>query len=711
MMVRGIAAGGLILLLALPAPAVSGTVASATGDPLPYTFVGLLSPAFELIGQAVTDASGAFDIPADISEGRLVVQPPARASVADLETYDHQPRIYEWDGTATVSIRLPEAICLVLEAYDPQGRLMRWQDFEYHGQFGGVFAYATNLGDEMAPCVCWPVHDAQSRASGSARETGLPALVVEPGRAFAAQVLFWEVPGYGKMLLRADSAGEGLRGHRAGEAVVVRLNLELARTAVHDLERRYPAFPPFSALDIEQLKQRLQRTEGLESPAEAAGAADAILAEALALRDRLELARARADIPAVRQGSIAFEVRDAAGASLPGCSIHVKQLSHAFLFGVFEGSPFNAPAFQTAREAGFNLATVLPAWGWTDTQADPSWRKTADVLGLPGLRRQGYQIKAHGVCWMQDYGILPERVRTMSPEEIVPAAIEQERALLAEWGDSIGIWEVVNEPATTNAVGLSREAMVELTKASAAAIKELTPGRSLINSPHEVDYGRKYLFFGLDNRPANDYNRTYSAFLKQAQQAGALDQVDIIGLQFYPGYRFNESLGGYQGPGHPPGWLVDTLERYAAFGKPVHITEFSVPSQYGDDWYAGFWREPSTPATQADYLEAVFTIAFGTPGVDSITYWDITDAKPSVLSGGLISAGGAPKPAFDRARDLIQEWTTDETVVSGADGSARLPAFAGAYEAEVTMPDGTTLRQTFEVAAGRTETITIEAGP
>ena len=133
-------------------------------------------------------------------------------------------------------------------------------------------------------------------------------------------------------------------------------------------------------------------------------------------------------------------------------------------------------------------------------------------------------------------------------------------------------------------------------------------------------------------------------------------QRDVVGLQYYPGFHFNESFGGLQGPATTPSWLVDTFARYAALKRPIHITEFSVPSSYQSDWTSGYWREPWTEQTQADYAEMVFTLAYADPNVHSITWWDVMDKKSSVTTGGLCDANGAPKPALARLKKLIADW-------------------------------------------------------
>ncbi|MBM3289477.1 MAG: hypothetical protein FJY92_04930 [Candidatus Hydrogenedentes bacterium] len=581
-----------------------------------------------MVGQASTATDGAFTISIDkpLTKGYVLVQPAATQSVGGIETYTVAPRIYAYHGETDLDIRLPAAACIVLRGYDAQGRLMRWEDFRKRGTIGDQFMYATDANDCTLEATCWPVFDDEARALGQPREKGLPALIVAPGAACVPQALFWETRGYGKLHLRADNAGAGF-APTSDRPVVVELNVELARTAVHDLARRFPG-------DARDATDALDRAMNLAGPVERAAAADAVLVDALRLRDRRELERARAAI-----------------ASRPRRT--------DFSFGVFEGSPYNAHAFQTARDAGFDLATVLLGWNWTDAHGGAVDKAAIEqTFGIERLRKQGYALKAHGVVWLQDYGILPDRARAMAPGALRDALLQQEKALLDAYGDAFSVWEAMNEPNVTNIANAPRDIVADLLAKSAQQVSAREKLTALVNSAHEGDYGRRFAVYTLDNKPAHDWSRTYLAYLNGADAQRAVAQLDAVGLQYYPGFHFNESFGGLQGPATTPSWLIDTIDRYAALKKAIHITEFSVPSTYQPGWTSGYWREPWTEQTQADYAEAVFTLAYADERVHSITWWDITDTKSSVTTGGLCDANGGPKPVLERLEGLIAAWNS-----------------------------------------------------
>jgi len=694
------------------AEGLSGVLHDTQNQAVTAAFLALMSPTFDQIKQtAFTGKDGAFEFSRAEAGDHVVVQPPTQRNRQGINAFRLQPRVYRLGPEATVTLRLPPAGCFVLDGYDNAGKLMRVEDYLRAGSFGSVFCYVTDLEDQMKPAVSWWVHNEDSGFKKT-RENGLPALAIEPGDdTYAVHVLFWEVPGYGKLMLRADNAGAGFRVGQAGECVVLELNVELARTAVADLGRRREALPERAGPEIDAIQTRLEEALSVADKPLRAAAANGVLAAALKLRDDLEYEAANAAIPRVRRGKVAIRVVGANGAALPGCGVQIRQRSHDFLFGIFEGSPYNAKAHTKAREAGFEMATVLLGWNWTEP-ANDDWDPIDEVFGVSALKALGFKVKAHGVIYLQGYGITPERAMAMDKAEVPAAILEHQRALLqSPLGKPIDLWEVINEAGVTNILGLPRADVIALTRQAASTIKQETGKPTLINSAHEIDFGRKYLAFSTDNVPLGDYALTYSDFLRQAADAGALEAIDTIGLQVYPGTHLSEVFGGIEGPAFTPAWLLDTIERYAArFDKPVHITEFSLPSSYGADWKCGYWRAPWNESVQAECADYVYTLAFGNPHVHSVTWWDFAADKPAVVTGSLVDKRYEPKPVLERLTQRFREWTTEASAETDPAGAATIEGYAGEYELTLTSPDGARVTRTFHISERETTALTVEVG-
>jgi len=682
--VKAVALSACAMLLALAAPAaVTGTLSAEDGTPIVSAYTALLGPGFTLAGDAVTDAAGGFSIDADIADGFLLVQPPTAETDHGVRAFSYQPRLYQYAGETELELKLPQAVNLVLEAFDAEGNEMLWQDFEALGTHGGQFVYATNLHDQMVEATVWPVHgEGITGAASGPRETGVPAILVEPGQLACINVLFWPTLDYGKLLLRDTNSAQGYTLDEAGATLRINLNEALAESAVRAMEERLSLYPE-GAERIAALRERLDAIEG-DDPSARASAADPILSEALRLRDELELQRARAAIPAVRTGRLAVRLENAEDPTAYTVTVSLERGD--FLFGAYEGSPYNGDAWTAARELGFDYATVLPAWNWT-RNPKLSFGAIDRTFGLSALQELGYWVKAHGVVWMQDYGILPEEAKAMSREDLVTEATEHQEALLEALDEYVEIWEVINEPATTNVVNLPRQFMMAMMSEAASNIREAGKP-SLINNPHEFSYGSKYFLHGLDDEPVNPYPTTYSEYLSLAEDDGLLDEIDIVGLQFYPGFHLNADFGNQEGPAFTPSHLLDTLNRYTKFGKSIHITELSLPSSYGEGWNAGYWKRPWDEATQAEYAEAVYTLAFAHPQVHSVTWWDISDAKPSVITGALLTTDGQPKPVAETIQDLMDGWRTNESKPVGEDGVVEFRPYGGRYTVTVAGPDG-----------------------
>ncbi len=692
----------------------AGTIRGKGGPPLANVYLGLMDAGFAPLATATTGTDGAFRLKSDADAAYLVVQPPADLDIeGKAKGFHWQPRLFQLDTPhEDIAIVLPPAFNMVIEAYDANGKLMRWRDFEALGKYGGQSFYMTRGAGMSDETVIWPAFGPLVGSDGGAREDGLPNLICNPQNGTTRySPMFWEVPGYGKLML--DGLAPLLNNHvnpddplEQSGGWCIRLNYDLARGVHSRLRTMIPEGHPASA-QLAELNNALRALEAMNDRVEQAKAADLLLAKSLRLQDDLAYDNALTAIPKTRMGTVALSLTLPEGADPSAYTVHLEQVRRPYSFGVYEGSPYNAAAWETARSAGFDLATVLLGWDWTKNPAARK-RDIDRVFGISALDKLGYTIKAHGAVWLQGYGILPAEAMTMPHDALQDRMLAQQRGLLETFGDPIDLWEAMNEPAATNVVGMERTQVMTMLDAAAKNIQELDPSPTLVNSPHELSYGGKYFLHKLDGTPADDYPLTYTEFLNRAEDAGALDDIDIIGLQLYPGFHLNDDFGNVQGPAMTPAAIGDLLNVYARYKKPIHITEFSVPSEYADGATNGWWREPWNEEIQAEYAARVYTIAFANPWVQSIGWWDITDEKPSVRHGGLLRADGSPKPVFTRLKDLIASWTTNETVTPDANGETSIRAFGGDLRLTVRDASGVVAEEEFDLWPGWTRRVEID---
>lgn len=689
----------------------AGVVRGQDGPPLAGVYLGLMAADFSPLASETTSAQGTFSLDSGAgSAAYLFVQPPADTTDDPaIRGFHWQPRIFVLDAPQSdLEISLPPAFTLAIQAYSADGTLMRWHDFEALGKYGGQFLYATQRDTNAAqPATIWPVFGPLAGKDGGPREEGLPALVFAPDTPVdVIQPMFWPVPGYGKLLLEAALPDASQATRLQGGAATLLLNLALARTELRKLEA-YRGVSTEGDAAIALFGDEFRAAEALPNPKAQAAAADVVLAKMLRLRDDLAFEAAQATIPQVRKGTVEVALHLPEDADATDYTIHLEQTRRDFLFGVYEGSPYNATAWKIAREAGFDMATVLLGWDWTKNPARRA-RDIDAVYGLSALEKLGYTIKAHGAVWLQGYGILPAEAMGMPHDELAQRALAQQQALLRTFGDTIDIWEAMNEPAATNTVGMPRAQVMALMQAAAINIAEADPSPTLVNSPHELSYGAKNFLHKIDGTPADGYPLTYTDFLLRADAAGALANIDTIGIQIYPGFHLNADFENLQGPAMTPADIAELLARYARFNRPIHITEFSVPSAYAEGATNGWWREPWNEAVQAEYTARVYTLLFANPRVQSMGWWDISDAKPAVRHGGLLHADDSPKPVFEALTALLASWRTDETLTPDADGQMETQAFGGELMVTVTGPTGVIAETSFDLWPGWTRKVEID---
>ncbi len=136
------------------------------------------------------------------------------------------------------------------------------------------------------------------------------------------------------------------------------------------------------------------------------------------------------------------------------------------------------------------------------------------------------------------------------------ACTDYVRTSVAKYRDRIHAWDVVNELHSKNELELSKDQLLELTGAALQAAREADPTCfRLINNccpwceylAREVPLGKQSIY---------DY-------LTMVRGAGI--DYEAIGLQYY--YYGRDLLE-----------IERSLETFADFGKPIHITELGTPS-------------------------------------------------------------------------------------------------------------------------------------
>jgi endo-1,4-beta-xylanase len=324
-----------------------------------------------------------------------------------------------------------------------------------------------------------------------------------------------------------------------------------------------------------------------------------------------------------------------------------------FLFGCAAFGYARSEEYRQQYNAVFNYGTVPFYRNEVErTEGSPNYSRADAILektaGTPLL------LKGHPLLWFKRQN-MPQFLLTKSWAEVKASSREYALKTVGRYRSRIHAWDVINEAHDwANEFHYDPQQMVEITgmMSQAARLADPTAFRVVNNCCLWAEYAATRM---TNNKPLERPSKTPLEYLRAVRDAKV--DYDAIGLQIYcPGRDMLE--------------IERHVQRFAALGKPLHITELGIPSTndqrtlstyeqrgrtipYPIDavWHGGEWSEQ----IQADWLEQFYTICYGMPQVEAITWWDYTD--PGYMpNGGLLTRELRPKPAYQRLQKLIGSW-------------------------------------------------------
>ena len=353
---------------------------------------------------------------------------------------------------------------------------------------------------------------------------------------------------------------------------------------------------------------------------------------------------ANARIDEFRKAPLTVRVTDPAGDPVAGAEVTVRQKRHAWRFGTFVGDTLlaNSEDGRRYREAVLRrhnfltLPAYLADWGWRDPAARRRYLELADWAQVNGLGARGHLLVYPGwAVTPPGWFPLPKPELRAKLEAHIPAAARTFRRR------GVTEWDVTNE------LRYNRDFMEELGGMGVAAdwfkrAREVLPDGVLYVNETQI----------LPNGGNNEAEiETYLKDIRTLLDAGA--PVGGIGLQ---GHFRSEFTGGPQ--------LLAVLDRFAAFGLPITITEFDMDN---DDKRA-----------QADYLRDFYTALFSHPNAAGIVMWQFWESDMWQPRGHHFTKDWRPTPLSKAYDDLVLgEWWTDEADETDAAGGAAFRPFKG----------------------------------
>ena len=296
-------------------------------------------------------------------------------------------------------------------------------------------------------------------------------------------------------------------------------------------------------------------------------------------------------------------------------------------------------------EEAFNYATIPFHWQSFEPAPGAERWHTVDAM-LAWLQPRGIVVKGHPLVWFCE-SCHPRWAYRESADAVCDLALQRVRRVVNRCRGRVAFWDVINEANDAdhaNIFGFGRSKLAEITAAASRTVKDAddSAGRVVNVCSPFGEYAAE--------KPGK---WTPLEYLTACSKADA--DFDAIGLQFFFG----------SGTGYCRDLLEISalLDRYAAFGKPIHITQIGCPSSAQPSPsprdgapavnQAGEWHGRWSEALQAEWVEKFYTICCGKPYVTAVTWWDLADYESNVYPhGGLLREDFSPKPAYDRVRQI-----------------------------------------------------------
>jgi len=361
---------------------------------------------------------------------------------------------------------------------------------------------------------------------------------------------------------------------------------------------------------------------------------------------------ARDRIEKYRKGDLRVEVRDVDGAPVAGATVRAEMARHAYQFGTFLEQPAlqqtpDGERYRETVERLFNRVTC--PWYW----ADWGWPSQQDTyLGISQWAHDhGFHMRSHNLIW-PSWRWTPSDLKKLEGDpDALREAVHDSISRRVEMGRTFGFddYDVINELRVHHTIVdiLGKPVIVDWFKLA----KSLDPGAKMGINDYSIVGGGGH---------TEEQQDIYEGQIRYLLDQGA--PLELIGLQCHFGEDFT-----------PPAQVVRILDRFAAFGLPLHATEFDIST---DDEVA-----------QGDYMRDFLTVFFSHPATESITQWGFWQGHHWIPRAALFREDWSVKPNGQAYMDLVLgEWWTHEAGKTNAQGVFTVRGFLGDYEIAVEAP-------------------------
>ena len=404
-----------------------------------------------------------------------------------------------------------------------------------------------------------------------------------------------------------------------------------------------------------------------------------------------------------RKGNAEIIVTDENGMAVPDVKIKAVQKTHEFKFGA---NLFMLDELETDEKNDkykkyfadvFNMATLPFYWDALepernkpryDKNSPKVYRRPSPDLCIEFCEKHGIEPREHALAYEQFF---PKWLYDASVEEIKQEYERRCAEISERYADKIPTIEVTNEMGWEKGKTAFYDEPDFVEWCFKTAEKYFPNNQLVINDTTSSWKGR--------GRTTDKYY----AYTEANMLKGA--RIDAIGMQYHLFHKREMEYDSTRLTLNPEN-LYKQMDTYSNLGKPLQITEVTVPA---------FSWEKDDEQIQAEIIEKLYSIWFSHPNVEQIVYWNLVDGyahlwdpDPEKIKasqgdmtlgenyyyGGLLRFDLSPKPAYLAIKNLIQNvWHTEAESVTDENGICSFRGFYGEYELESEV-DGKKVKKT-----------------
>jgi len=401
-------------------------------------------------------------------------------------------------------------------------------------------------------------------------------------------------------------------------------------------------------------------------------------------------------IETYRKGNGKIRVVDKSGKAIPNANIKITQKTHEFRFGA---NLFMLDELETEEKNEkykkyfsdvFNMATLPFYWSTLEPErgnpryskdSPKIYRRPSPDLCIEFCEAHGIEPREHALAYD---AFFPEWLYDKDVDEIKRELERRYSEVSERYADKIPTIEVTNE-------------------------MEWKRGKTrFYDEPDYVEWCFKLAekYFPNNQLVINEHTRScwedccratdkYYAYIEANMLKGA--RIDAIGMQYHL-FKKREDIYEKTRTLLDPKFLYAHMDLYSNFGKPLEVTEVTVPA---------YSPEYEDEELQAEIIEKLYSVWFSHPNVEQIVYWNLIDGYAHVWDpdpekirasqgnmslgenyyyGGLLRFDLTPKPAYEKIKNLTQNvWHTEAELLTDSEGNADFRGFFGDYEVEIEI--------------------------